>query len=317
LITGASGFAGTWLARACAEAGDEVLALSRTGAVPDGCREGLSVDLRDRQAVRSALREARPEVVYHLAALSSVGRSWEDPAQAVQENVTTAVNLLEALRFETASARVVWVSTCEVYGAPASLPVNEDAQLQPGNPYAVSKTAGDLLAAVYASAYGLDIVRVRPFSHSGPGQLPIFILSSLAHQAAEGRIAGAEKIRIVTGNPDTRRDFTDVRDVVRAYRLLAERAGPDLYNVSSGRSVSAADQVSLLGELIAPVEVEHVVDPARVRAHEVMDLRGSHDRLTAATGWEPEIPLRQTLADTIQWWENQLAGTASRGNRDG
>jgi len=251
--------------------------------------------------------------VYHLAALSSVGRSWEDPARTVQENVTTAVNVLEAIRLETSGARVVWVSTCEVYGAPASLPVSEDAPLQPVNPYAVSKTTGDLLAAVYAGAYDLDIVRVRPFSHAGPGQRPIFILSSLARQAAEGRVAGAEKIQIVTGNPDTRRDYTDVRDVVRAYRLAAEHASPDVYNVSSGRSVSAAGIVSLLGELIAPVEVEHGVEPARVRAREVMDLSGAHDRLTAATGWEPQIPFRQTLADTIAWWENELTSVRPPG----
>ena len=292
--------------RTCAAAGDEVVALSRGGLVPDGCGEGLPVDLRDPEAVRSAIRDVGPDVVYHLAALSSVGRSWEDPARTVQDNVTSAVNLLEALRLETSRARVVWVSTCEVYGAPASLPVSEAAPLQPVNPYAVSKTTGDLLAAVYADAYDLDIVRVRPFSHAGPGQLPIFILSSLARQAAEGRIAGAEKIQIVTGNPDTRRDYTDVRDVVRAYRLAAEHASPDVYNVSSGRSISAAGLVSLFGELMAPIVVEHVVDPVRVRAREVMDLRGAHDRLTAATGWEPQIPFGQTVADTIAWWEREL-----------
>jgi len=292
--------------RTCAAAGDEVVALSRGGLVPDGCGEGLPVDLRDPEAVRSAIRDVGPDVVYHLAALSSVGRSWEDPARTVRDNVTTAVNVLEALRLGTSRARVVWVSTCEVYGAPASLPVSEAAPLQPANPYAVSKTTGDLLAAVYADAYDLDIVRVRPFSHAGPGQLPIFILSSLARQAAEGRIAGAEKIQIVTGNPDTRRDYTDVRDVVRAYRLAAEHASSDVYNVSSGRSISAAGLVSLLGELMAPTVVEHIVDPARVRAREVMDLRGAHDRLTAATGWEPQISFRQTVADTIAWWEREL-----------
>jgi len=171
----------------------------------------------------------------------------------------------------------------------------------------VSKARAELLAAVYASAHGLDIVRARPFSHSGPGQLPIFILSSLARQAAEGRRAPVQRLRIVTGNPETRRDFTDVRDVVRAYRLLAERAPAGIYNVSSGTSVSATEQVQLLAELVTPIAVEHVVDPDRVRSHEVMDLRGDHSRLTATTGWEPEIPLRQTMADTIAWWEQQLA----------
>jgi GDP-4-dehydro-6-deoxy-D-mannose reductase len=308
LITGASGFAGGYLARASAEAGEEVVGASRSGRVPAGVGTGLSVDLRDAKAVRTVFRDYRPEVIYHLAALSSVGRSWEEPAATVKDNVATAVSVLEALRLEAPSARVVWVSSCEVYGTPARLPIDEDAPVQPANPYAVSKTAGDLLAGLYADVHGLHIVRARPFSHAGPGQRPIFVVSSLAHQAAEGRIVGAQKIRIVTGNPDTRRDFTDVRDVARAYRLLAERAEPGIYNVSSGRSVSAAEQVALLAEIVAPMQVEHAVDPERVRAHEVMELRGANDRIVTATGWRPEIPFTQTMLDTVTWWQRELSG---------
>ena len=189
---------------------------------------------------------------------------------------------------------------------PDELPLRESAPVQPANPYAVSKAGAEMLAAVYAAAYGLDVVRARPFSHSGPGQRPIFLLSSLARQAAEGRRTGASELQIVTGNPDTRRDFTDVRDVVAAYRRLAEQAPAGVYNVCSGHSLSAADQVRMLAEVIDPIEVSHEVDPGRVRAHEVMDLRGDHARLTAATGWEPVIPLRQTMADTIDWWEREL-----------
>lgn len=324
LITGASGFAGGYLSSGCAKAGDEVTGLSRSGRLAGG-GDSQAIDLRDATAVRQAFRDAGPEIVYHLAALSSVGRSWEDPGRTVKDNVATAVSVLEALRTEAPDARVVWVSSCEVYGAPAALPVRETAPVKPANPYAVSKATGDLLAGVYAGAHGLEILRARPFNHAGPGQLPVFIVSSLARQAAQARIAGAQRIRIVTGNPDTRRDFTDVRDVTRAYRLLArggvpgrggERGEPGrggeagIYNVSSGVSFSATDQVRLLAELIAPIEVEHSVDPARVRAHEVPDLRGAHDRLTAATGWQPEIPLKQTIADAIDWWETELARTA-------
>lgn len=318
LITGASGFAGGWLVRACADAGDEVVAVSRGAALARGVPDGLApdddrgpvsrlaVDLRDAGAVRAAFAAAAPEVVYHLAALSSVGRSWEDPAQTLSENTTTAVNVLEALRQTAPDARVVWVSTCEVYGVPEDLPLRESAPVHPANPYAVSKSGAEMLAAVYAVAHGLDIVRARPFSHSGPGQRPIFLLSSLARQAAKGRRAGVKRLRIVTGNPDTRRDFTDVRDVVGAYRRLAQRAPADVYNVCSGHSLSAADQVRMLAEVIAPIEIAHEVDPGRVRAHEVIDLRGDHERLTATTGWQPQIPLRQTMADTIAWWEREL-----------
>ena len=303
LITGASGFAGGHLAAACASAGDEVIGLSRSGQVAAG--EGRPVDLRDAAATRDAVREGRPDVVYHLAALSHVGRSWEDPAQTMIENTTTAVGLLEAIRHEAPGARVIWVSSCEVYAADQPLPIAENGELGPATPYAVSKTSGDLLARVYADAHRLEIIRVRPFNHAGPGQLPIFVLASLSRQAAEAHRVGAEVVRIVTGNPDTRRDFTDVRDVVRAYRLLAERGSPGVYNVSSGSSVSVKEQIAILAELIAPTRIDHVVDPALIRPHEVMDRVGSHDRLTADTGWEPEITLRQTLADTVAWWEAQ------------
>lgn len=297
---------GGHLARACAEAGDEVIGLSRSGRAVAGCGEVVAIDLRDEAEVHRVVAEVRPEVIYHLAVLSSVGRSWEEPARTMRDNVATAANVLEALRRESPRSRVVWVSSGEVYGAPDRLPATEDAPVRPANPYAVSKTAGDLLAGVYADAHGLELIRSRPFNHAGPGQQPIFIVSSLARQAAEARVAGSPTLRIVTGNPDTRRDFTDVRDVVRAHRLLAAQAEPGIYNVASSHSVSAADQVELIRELVAPIAVEHIVDPARIRAHEVMDLRGSHERLTQATGWQPEIPLRQTIADTIAWWETEL-----------
>lgn len=285
-----------------------MIALSRQGTVPAGCGAGVSADLCDGAAIDDAIRAAAPEVVYHLAALSSVGRSWQAPARTLGENVGAAVNLLEAIRLRAPEARVVWVSSCEVYGEPASLPISETAPVTPANPYAVSKAAGEQLCEVYASSYGLRIVRARPFSHSGPGQRPIFLLSSLARQAAEGRRDGAARLRILTGNGDTRRDFTDVRDIVRAYRLLAVDTEGGIYNVSSGRSVSAAEQVAVLSELVAPIEVEHVVDPAKVRPHEVMDLRGDSARLTKATGWRPRIPFAQTMADTVAWWESELAG---------
>jgi GDP-4-dehydro-6-deoxy-D-mannose reductase len=311
LITGASGFTGGYLARECARGGDEVIGISRRGTVPaDAAVRGRAVDLLDASAVRAAVREAAPDVVYHLAALSSVGRSWEDPGRTLQDNVATAVNVLEAVRHEAPDKRLVWVSSCEVYGEPGRLPIDEHASISPANPYAVSKAAGEMLVAVYGDSYGLEVLRARPFSHAGPGQRDIFIVSSLARQAAEARLAGVDRVQIITGNPDTRRDFTDVRDVARAYRLLAGIAPPGteagVYNVSSGRSISAAEQVALLGELVAPIRVDHVVDPSRVRASEVMELRGAHDRLTASTGWEPQIPFRQMLADTIEWWTDEL-----------
>jgi GDP-4-dehydro-6-deoxy-D-mannose reductase len=284
-----------------------VFALSRSAASASRAARPVTVDLRDGDAVRSAVRISRPEVVYHLAALSSVGRSWEQPVRTMDENTLSAVNMLEAIRHEAPAARVVWVSSCEVYGPPTALPIPESATIAPASPYAVSKAGAEMLAQVYADSFGLDVVRARPFSHSGPGQPPTFLLSSLTRQAAEGRLTGVQRLVVVTGNPDTRRDFTDVRDMVRAYRGLAASGASGVFNIGSGRSVSSAEQVRLLGELVAPLMIQHEVDPARVRLHEIMDLRGDHSRLTATTGWEPEIALRRTMADTLAWWEERLA----------
>jgi GDP-4-dehydro-6-deoxy-D-mannose reductase len=221
------------------------------------------------------------------------------------------LHLLEAVRDEAPDAAVVVVGSSELYGPPASLPVDESAPLRPQNPYAVSKASADLLAGFFADAHGLRILRPRAFNHAGPGQEPIYAIASFARQLAAGLERGEEPVRIVTGNPDARRDYTDVRDVVRAYRALADGAEPGVYNVCSGRPASAAELVAALGSA-AGVEVEHVVDPQLRRAHEVMEVRGDFAKLRAATGWEPEIPLVRTLADTVAWWREEIrAGRAT------
>ncbi|MDQ6915296.1 MAG: GDP-mannose 4,6-dehydratase [Actinomycetota bacterium] len=291
----------------CLEAGDEVVALSRSPEerTPQGAR-ATALDLADADATLAAVRDAAPQVVYHLAALASVPESWEHPRRVVTANPLITLNVLEAVRAAAPGARVVVVGTGEVYGPPERLPVDEDAPLRPQNPYAVSKAAGDLLAGMYADAHGLAVSRVRAFNHGGPGQTPDYVVAALARQVAAATRAGERRVRVVTGNPEPRRDFTDVRDVARAYRLLAERAAPGAYNVCSGRTASVRDLLAML-EATAEVEIEHVVDPDLVRAHDVMEVRGSHERLTAATGWEPEIPLERTLADTVAWWVEQLA----------
>jgi GDP-4-dehydro-6-deoxy-D-mannose reductase len=314
LVTGASGLAGGWLCRACVDAGETVVGVSRSGTVANDVCAAIALDLADGDAVSALVARWRPDVVYHLAALSSVGRSWDEPRVTLAANVDGALNLLEAVRTGAPEAHVVWVSSCEVYGARAPLPTAESAPCAPANPYAVSKAAAEMLAAVYASAHGLRITCVRPYSHAGPRQRPMFLLSNLSRQAAVARRAGAATLEVMTGNPDTRRDFTDVRDTVRAYRLVAALAPApgalSTYNVCSGRSISTTDQVATLARLLDPIEVEHVVDPARVRASEVMELRGDPSKLTAATGWRPTIPFEQTMADTIAWWERQLSDTS-------
>jgi GDP-4-dehydro-6-deoxy-D-mannose reductase len=306
VITGASGFAGSWLARACVADGDEVIGVSRSGNAPPGAR-GIALDIGDVDALTTLLTDTEPHVIYHLAALSHVGRSWQKPAATLHTNATGAASVLEAISAVAPKARVVWVSSGEVYGSPAGLPISEDASLQPENPYAVSKAAGDLLAGVYAQTRGLDLVRARAFAHAGPGQQPIFLISNLAKQGATAKVEGVKRLEIRTGRAETRREVTDVRDVVRAYRLLADPVVPaGIYNVCSGISSSTADRVAAVRVAIDPIEVEHVVDPALIRAHEAPDRRGSYAKLHAATGWEPVVPLEQTLGDTITWWESEL-----------
>jgi GDP-4-dehydro-6-deoxy-D-mannose reductase len=295
LITGAGGFAGGHLAAHCRASGDDVIEAPR--------RSGT--DLRDAVAARAAVEHARPDVVYHLAARAHVGESWEDPASFLRDNLGMALNVLEAVRAEAPRATVVAVSSGELYGAPSALPVTEDAPLRPQNPYAVSKTSADLLAGLYADAHGLRVIRPRAFNHAGPGQEPTYAIASFARQAAEAAERGEDPIRFRTGNPDTRRDYTDVRDVVRAYRLLAERAEPGAYNVCTGRSTSAGELLAMLAAA-AGAGLDHEVDPELVRAHEVMEVRGDPARLRAATSWEPEIALDRTLADTLAWWRERL-----------
>ena len=290
--TGATGFAGRHLVDACGDAGDVVVA-----APPSS-----EADLRNAAVARALVARARPDVVFHLAARAHVGQSWEDPLGTFADNVALSAGVLEAVRREAPDAVVVHVGSSEEYGPPPGAePMTEAMLPRPQNPYAVSKASSTLVATFYADAYGLCVHRVRAFNHAGPGQEPIYALANFASQTAAGLAAGEDPVRIVTGSPDARRDYTDVRDVVRAYRLLADHDQPGLFNVCSGISRSARELLAALSET-AGVEILHEVDPARVRANEVPDVRGSAERLHAATGWQPRIPFEQTLADTLAWW---------------
>ena len=291
LITGATGFAGHHLVAACQAAGDVVIP-----APPSS-----QTDLRDPASTRAVVADARPDVVFHLAARAHVGQSWQDPIGTVADNVAITAAVLEAVRAEAPEAVVVAIGSGEEYGPPETVPTTESHPLRPQNPYAVSKASAGLLARFYADAYGLRVIHARAFNHAGPGQEPIYAIANFAQQFAEGLEAGEDPIRIVTGSPDTRRDFTDVRDVVRAYRTLAERGEPGVYNVCSGITHSARELIAALGE-VAGVAVDHLIDPAKVRAHEVHEIRGSNEHLRAITGWTPEIPLATTLADTLGYW---------------
>ena len=291
-VTGGAGFAGRHL-----------LDLLPGATAPS--REEL--ELLDGDAVRTAVRESAPDTVWHLAALASVGRSWEAPAETIAENVAMTVNLLEAVRTEAPEATVVLISSGEIYGPPDRLPVDEEAPLRPQNPYAVSKAACDLLGGQYADATGLHVVRLRPFNHTGPGQTDDYVVGTLTRQVAEAEAAGRDEALVRTGNPDSARDFSDVRDVARAY-VAAAALDPGVYNVASGRAVTVHELIELV-RAAARIPVRHEVDPARVRAHDVPEVRGSAEKLRAATGWTPEIPLDRTVADALEAWREELGAT--------
>jgi GDP-4-dehydro-6-deoxy-D-mannose reductase len=312
LITGATGFAGRHLAAAFAGQGATVIGVGRRPAAeadpPEALSSYLEGDLTDAGRTEEIVQSTALDLVFHLAAEASVVRSWKDPAGVINANLASTVNLLEAVRQYASRARVLLACSGEEYGPPEHLPVTEEHPLRPQNPYAVSKASVDLLGGFYNEAHGLHIVRARAFNHAGPNQTDTYVVASLARQIAEAEASPEteEPVEIAVGNIDVRRDFADVRDVVRAYRAALERADPGVYNVCIGRAIAIRDILAGLASHTA-LEVEYRADPDLVREHEVMEIRGSHDKLTQATGWQPEIPLEQTLRDTLEWWRTKLA----------
>jgi GDP-4-dehydro-6-deoxy-D-mannose reductase len=301
LITGAAGFAGHYLGDHLAAQGHDLIGVGRTPESPvDG--EYVTLDLADADAVREAFAEARPDRVFHLAADASVARSWEEPGATIRNNLETTLNVLEASR--EANARVLVAGSGEVYGPPRELPVTERHELRPQNPYAVSKASADVLGGFYADAHGVHVVRTRAFNHFGPGQSDQYVVAAFACQIAAAEHRGESSVTVKTGELRARRDFTDVRDVVRAYALLLEHAEPGAYNVCSAVSRSAADILAALAEQ-SPLDVRTETDPARLRKNEVMDIRGSHDKLSEATGWQPAMPFETTIRDTLDWWRGR------------
>lgn len=267
------------------------------------------LDLLDAEATRCAVARAQPEVIFHLAARASVARAWEDPRGVLTGNIEMTLNLLEAVRLEAPEAGVLHASSGEVYGRPGRLPLDEAAPMRPQNPYATSKAACDLLAAQYADAAALRVVRSRAFNHAGPGQSDEYVIGTLTRQVAEAEARGDGEAVLRTGNPDSKRDFTDVRDVVRAYAAAAQLQS-GAFNVCSGRAVSVRQLLRLL-EVVAHVPLRHELDRGRMRAHDVPEVRGSSRALHDATGWIPEIPLERTVADALDHWRGRVGAAGA------
>ena len=288
LVTGGHGFVGRWLCDHLVASGDEVVA-----------PHADDLDVTDLAGVRRALADVAPDAVYHLAGMASVAESWKHPDTALAVNAGGTLAVVDAARFVDPMPRVLVVSSAEVYGmvAPDELPVDESRPMRPVTPYAASKAAAELVALQGFLGSGVPVVRARPFNHVGPGQSPDFVVAGLARRIAEAVRTGTTALSV--GNLTPRRDFTDVRDVVRAYRLLVLQGEPgEAYNVCSGRDVAVAELVDRLLDA-AGVRLALEADPALVRPVDVPVVRGDAGRLAACTGWKPEIPLERTLADVL------------------
>jgi GDP-4-dehydro-6-deoxy-D-mannose reductase len=311
LIVGAAGFVGSYLIEELsARCGWEVWSTKLPG---ESARGGgaFEVDILDGEAIAGVMARVEPDVVYHLAAQSSVALSWEKPALTVDVNVRGSVNVLEAARRLARGARVVLIGSGEEYGnaREEDCPIKETLEARPRSVYAVTKSAQNQLGRLYAAAYGMDVVMTRSFNHIGVGQSERFVASDIGRQVAEAA-AGKGDGAIHVGNIDVRRDFTDVRDVARAYRLLGERGrSGETYNVGSGRAVAIREMAETLIKASGK-EMEIKVDEKRLRPVDAPVICADIGKIQRETGWKPEIPLERTLREIYEWLLEKARGEA-------
>jgi GDPmannose 4,6-dehydratase/GDP-4-dehydro-6-deoxy-D-mannose reductase len=259
-------------------------------------------DLRDLNSLVVLLREVRPDRIHHLAAQSYVDMSFIAPADTLNSNIIGTVNLMDAVRIVGISPRIHICSSSEVYGQvlPDEVPIKESTPLRPASPYAVSKVGEDMIAFQYGLSYRLDLVRTRMFTHTGPRRGDVFAESSFARQIAEIEL-NRQNGPVRVGNLDSVRTLADVRDAVRAYKLLLDKCpGGEVYNIGGNETMTVGDILKTLKSL-ARVPIEHVVDPARLRPSDVTLQIPDTSRFHSATGWQPQIPARQTLSDLLDY----------------
>jgi len=313
LITGLSGFAGKHLI--------EYLSLGGVheffGVDLERCSSSLNTgdsslaqekaDLARRDEVDRIINRVQPDQVYHLAAQSSVRRSWEDPVGTFRSNVFSGINLLESIRAGNPGTAILVVCTAEVYGESAEGDaIKESDSIFPGNPYAVSKAAMDFMASIYYKAYGLKVTVARSFNHIGPGQSEGFVCSDFARQVALIE-AGKQEPVIKVGNLDSSRDFLDVRDVAKAYWHIMNRGKPgQAYNVCSGIPVKVSSLLEMLIALSRRKDIEIKLDKDKFRPIDIPAIYGDNSRLAAETGWQPQYKLDESLSDILDWWRKMI-----------
>ncbi len=303
LITGSEGFVGKYLRAELEANGYEVTGMD---LVPG--EKTVTVNLLEPEAVDALLAELQPDTVFHLAGQADVGRSWKIPAKTVEINVVAAVNLMEALRKHCPESTLVLVGSSDEYGnlREAGVSVSEETPVNPMTPYAISKIAQEQMGKAYARAYGMKICMTRSFNHGGAGQKPGFMIPDFASGIV--RVERGEAEAVSVGNLASRRDFTHVKDVVRAYRLIAEKGkAGEVYNVGSGETHSAQEVLDrLIAMASCPVPVRQ--DPARMRPSDTPVICCDRSKLTRDTGWEPKIGLERILADTLACYRGVVSG---------
>lgn len=310
-ITGGTGFAGSHLVERLLAEGHQLSALvhgdSSHQALPEHPRlQPVPGDLLQPESLQEAVAAAQPDIIYHLAGQASPGISWQEPARTLAINAGGTANLLQAA-VAYGRPRVVVVTSAEIYGPITAemLPLTEETEPEPRHPYGISKQAAGQFVDLYWQRYQLPVIEARPFNHIGPRQALGFVVPDFASQLAAIKLGQREAV-IRVGNLDAQRDFTDVRDVVGAYAALAAHGEPgQAYLIASGQPVSIRQLLETLISL-AGVDVIIAHDPARMRPSDTPMLYGSHEKLTAATGWQPQVPLRHSLSDALDDWVARL-----------
>ena len=306
LITGITGFVGGHLADYLnTQKGVEVYGISRHNG--QGNWRGYACDMRDAKKVEKLIRQIKPDRIFHLAGQASVPLSWSDPKGTFEENLISTVNLLEAVLKARLGPRIQLAGSAHEYGIPPKpmRRIDESAPMNPLSPYAVSKVSQDFLACQYARRFNMKIVRTRAFNHVGPGQSEAYVTSSMARQIALIE-AGHQKPEILAGNLDTIRDYTDVRDVVRAYWLALEKGkAGEAYNIASGRGHSAREILELYLKL-TPVKIKVRQDPGRLRQDDLARLVGNPGKFIRRTGWKPKINFKDSLKDILNFWRKKV-----------